>query len=166
MRHHLLGGLMGILVLSGCGSGSGGGNPVVPPPVGTETCPKPLDVALDAPTFSAHVLPALRAGCGSSTTACHGGAAPAGHVSWADSRAAAAVLADLVDVAPSNAPSGYARIKPRQPEASWLLVKVTQDCPGGTGGNCYGHRMPLGSTNLCTTAVDNLRRWVQSGAPL
>ncbi len=152
------------LSLLGCASGGGRGQ--VPDAGTSGTCPSPLQASVAAPTFTAHVLPALRSGCGSSTTACHGGTIPAGHVSWDDSRTASAVLADLADAPASNAPPGWRRIQPGQPDVSWLLVKVTQDCPGGTGGNCYGHRMPLGSPNLCPAAVDNLRRWVQAGAPL
>ncbi len=150
------------LAMTGCASGG------APDPGGVVrgTCPPTLAAAVSEPKFTTHVLPGLRAGCGSSTTACHGGVSPSGHVSWGEGRTASAILADLVDVTPSNAPVGYVRVAPGRPDGSWLLIKVTQDCPGSSGGGCFGHRMPLGADNLCGPAVDNLRRWIQSGAPL
>lgn len=157
----------GLLLLSGCGSGSPSPAPQAPP--ASSTCPPPLDAPLAAPTFTTHVLPALQSGCGSTTTACHGGLGiPNGHVSYftGQGRTAAMVHQELVGATPSDAPVGWERVKAGDPDHSWILEKLTKDCPGGTGGNCYGHRMPLGNPPLCPTAVDNLRTWIRSGAPL
>lgn len=157
-----------LLLLVGCGGG-GDAPPVFSVPVVPATCPSPLDRVVANPTFAAHVLPAIQTSCGSSTVACHGGTGvPSGHILWAtfSGRTAAQVRADLVDVAPSNAPAGWKRVAPGDPERSWLLEKLSRDCPGGTNGNCFGHRMPLGAPNACPELIENLRTWIRNGAPL
>lgn len=88
---------------------------------------------------------------------------PSGHFSFATGagRTAQNVYDDLVNAPPSNAPSGYMRVKPGDLAHSWLIEKVSSDQPGGLG---YGARMPLQGQNLCTTTIDNLKTWIQNGA--
>jgi len=144
-----------LLLLCACGGG-GTTAPTTPPP--PTTCP--ITVALAAPSFSADIVPALQSSCGSSATSCHGGASPTGHVSY--SGTAAQVHAQLVNVAPANAPAGWLLVKPGDLAHSWILEKVTKDQPGGTG---YGTRMPQGAPVLCTSTVDTLSAWINAGAP-
>jgi len=149
------------LALAGCSpsEGDGGGGP---PPV---ICP--IATAPAAPTFAAHVAPALRAGCGSESTTCHGapkfGELPKGKIDFSNEagRTAANVYADLVNKAPDNAPAGYVLVKPGDAAASWLAVKVTDARPGGEG---YGEKMPLGS-DLCSATRDTFVAWISQGAP-
>ncbi len=151
--------VVSMLVVAGCGGSdpsSGAGTP-------STTCP--ITVVPAHPTFTADVLPALQSSCGSAATSCHGGPTASGHVDYSTSlaRTAADVRADLVGVAPANAPPGYDRVRAGDPAHSWIVVKVTSDQPGGTG---YGARMPLGRPNLCQATVDALVDWITAGAPL
>ena len=107
----------------------------------------------------------FQATCGSASSSCHGAVTvPSGHFSWAtgSGRTAQNVYDDVVNVPPSNAPVGFLRVKPGDVPHSWLIEKVSSDQPGGLG---YGARMPLQGQNLCTTTIDNLKTWIQNGAP-
>jgi hypothetical protein len=117
------------------------------------------------PTFTADILPALQPSCGAAATSCHGGPTASGHVDYSTSlaRTPADVRADLVGVAPANAPPGFYRVKAGDPAHSWIVEKVSSDQPGGSG---YGARMPLGRPNLCQTTIDTLVAWISAGAPL
>jgi hypothetical protein len=145
-------------LLSGCGGAEPASS--TGPPV--STCP--IQVVPAHPTFSADVLPALQPSCGAATTTCHGGPTANGHVDYSTSlaRSARNVYDDLVGAAPANAPAGYQRVAPSDVTHSWIVVKVTQDQPGGSG---YGARMPLGRPNLCQPTVDALVAWIAGGAP-
>jgi hypothetical protein len=137
---------------------------VAPPAPPGETCP--ITVAVAAPTFSAHVLPVFRSTCGSgSATACHGTPSPVGHISFAPALTATEVRAQLVGVDPSSAPlgAGWKRVAASSVVRSWLIEKVTQDNPGGTG-QAYGNRMPLGLPNLCAPTVQTVKTWIELGA--
>lgn len=155
----LLAGVLGGSCGGGGSAGSGGG---APPP---GTCQNPLPNPISNPRFATDLLPAIQATCGSASSSCHGAVTiPNGHFSWATGggRTAQDVYNDVVNVPPSNAPAGYLRVKPGDIAHSWLIEKVSSDQPGGLG---YGARMPLQGQNLCTTTLDNLRTWVQNGAP-
>jgi hypothetical protein len=151
--------LLCALALAGCG----GGAEAAPHPPPT-TCP--IAAAVAQPTFVTHVLPALRASCGSGTVTCHGGTQgiTAGHVSYDPALAAPDVHASLVGQTPASAPAGYQLVAAGDRVHSWLLVKVTEDAPGGGGG--YGKRMPQGEAPLCAATVNTLESWIDRGAPL
>ncbi len=150
-------------LLVGCGGGGGGssttgGGGGSPPPA--TTCPLPTPII--APTFTRDILPALQSGScgGTSATSCHGvgvNAATGGHISYW--RTPAEVYNDLLHMTP-EAP-GYAFITPRDPNKSWLLVKITSDNPGGG----YGTRMPQSGGTVCQATVDNVTAWINAGAP-
>ncbi len=146
------------LAFASCG---GGAPPAIPAPT-----TGPIATAVAHPTVAGPVLPALRASCGSGTTTCHGGTqgTAAGHVSYDPALTAAEVHASLVNQPPANAPAGYLLVAPGDRVHSWLLVKVTQDAPGGGGG--YGKRMPQGEAPLCGATVSTLTSWIDDGAPL
>ena len=160
----LLSALLVLALLSGCsggGSSAGGGNPPV------STCQDPIPTTVAAAKFSTGLLPILQVTCGSATSTCHGAVTvPNGHFSFATSatRTAQDVYNDLVNVVPSNAPTGqgWMRVKPSDSTKSWIVEKVSSDQPGGLG---YGARMPLQGQNLCQASIDNLKAWIQNGAP-
>ena len=161
MRIPLLPALLSVPFLLACGGGGGGSTTAAaPPPPQATTCP--IATAKANPSFSADLLPALQSSCGSAATSCHGGASPTGHVIY--SGTAAQVYAQLVNVVPANAPTGqgWVLVKPGDVAHSWIIAKVTQDQPGGTG---YGARMPLAAPNLCQPTVDTLSAWIAAGAP-
>jgi hypothetical protein len=127
------------------------------------TCP--IVAAPAHPTFTADILPALQSSCGSQATSCHGSPSAAGHVDYSTplGRTAADVRADLVGALPANAPPGFLRVTPGDPAASWIVVKISQDQPGGSG---YGARMPLGRPDVCAATHDAIVAWIAAGAPL
>jgi hypothetical protein len=118
-------------------------------------------VAKASPSWKTDIYPALQNSCGSAASSCHLGPSPTGNVIY--SGTSDQVYAQLVNVAPSNAPAGqgWLRVAPSHPEHSWILEKVTKDQPGGTG---YGARMPLAAPNLCQPTVDTLSAWIKAGA--
>ncbi len=138
----------------------------MPSQAAATTCPISPAVT-QQPTFSAHILPALQSSCGSAASTCHGGVAPVGHVRYdtISPRTATDVYNDLVGVTPTNAPPGYERIKPFDPDHSWLIEKITQDAPGfSSSGSTYGARMPYGLPDVCQATVDTFRAWINQGA--
>jgi hypothetical protein len=142
---------------SGGGSSSGGGG--TPPP----GCQDPLPSPMATPHFSTDLLPMFQATCGSATSTCHGAVTvPTGHFSWATGggRTAQDVYNDLINIPSSEAP-GWVRVKPSDPAHSWLIEKVSSASPGGG----YGAQMPYAAQPLCTTTINNLKTWIQNGAP-
>jgi hypothetical protein len=158
------------LVLIACGGGGGSASTTTTTGGGGNTpttCPLPSPIT--APKFSTDILPALQSSCGSAATSCHGnafGPPPAGKVRYDTSsgRTATNVYDDLINKAPSSAPGGvgWVLVKPGDITKSWIVEKVTSDSPGGGG---FGTRMPQAAPNLCTATVDNLKAWIQAGAP-
>ncbi|HVP67925.1 MAG TPA: hypothetical protein VMT17_11740 [Anaeromyxobacteraceae bacterium] len=121
------------------------------------------------PTFAQDILPALQQSCGarptsSQTSSCHGDVGAPSHLIFATvpPRTAADVYADLVNATPTNAPPGYLRVAPGDPDHSWILAKITQDEPGGSG---YGARMPYGAPDLCAATIQAFRNWIVDEAP-
>jgi hypothetical protein len=154
---------LSFLALAGLTGCSGGGTPSAPP---APTCQDPIATSA-ATRFSNGLLPVLQVTCGSATATCHGAVTvPNGHFSFATGggRTDRNVYDDLVNVAPSNAPTGqgWMRVKPQDPAKSWIVEKLSSDQPGGLG---YGARMPLQGQNLCQGSLDHLRSWIQNGAP-
>jgi mono/diheme cytochrome c family protein len=89
----------------------------------------------------------------SSCSSCHGGRNPSDGV---DLSSAAAAWADLVNVV--SGCRGLALVVPGNPDASYLLAKLT-------GGNICGGRMPSGSFSPLTGAqIDTIRGWIAAGA--
>lgn len=148
--------LLALLAAACGGGGMAGGTNGAP----ATTCPIPAAVA--APQFRRDILPALQASCGSLATSCHG-TPPTGHVSYATSmtRTASDVHADLL-LPPASAPATFPQlVVPNDVAHSWLVEKVTQDQPGGTG---YGARMPYAAPNLCDATVATIESWIDLGA--
>jgi hypothetical protein len=152
--------LAAALLACGGSSGAGGSGPVT-------TCPITSPPA--SPTFAATVYPALSASCGKASVSCHGppsgGELPKGKINFstADGRTVDDVYADIVNKPPASAPAGYLIVKPWDPTLSWLVVKVTQDDPGGAG-NAYGNRMPYSGADLCQATIDTIVTWISQGA--
>jgi hypothetical protein len=126
------------------------------------TCPIPTRLA--APTFNRDILPALQQSCGSRTGTCHGGNAPTGHVAYSTDppRTGRDVYDDLTRPPPANAPATFPhRVTSGDSTRSWLVEKITQDSPGGSG---YGARMPYGLPNVCPPTVTTITDWIDQGA--
>ena len=103
--------------------------------------------------FAGAVQPILTANC--ALSGCHAGASPAQGMNLSVGQA----YANIVNV-PSNE-SGLLRVKPSEPDSSYLVHKIqgTQGSVGGSGG-----RMPLGSAALSQTQIDAIRQWITDGA--
>lgn len=104
--------------------------------------------------FAAAVQPILTANC--ALSGCHAGASPAQGMNLSLGQA----FANIVSV-PSNE-SGLLRVKPSEPDSSYLVHKIqgTQGTVGGSGG-----RMPLGRAALSQAQIDIIRQWIADGAP-
>ena len=144
-----------------CGGGGGGASTPAPAPLPPPATTCPIPTAKANPSFATDIYPALQSSCGSAATICHLGPSPTGHVVY--SGTSAQVYAQLVGVAPANAPTGqgWFRVKAGDTAHSWIIEKVTKDQPGGTG---YGARMPYAAPNLCQPTVDTLSAWISAGA--
>ncbi len=103
--------------------------------------------------FAAAVQPILTANC--ALSGCHAGASPAQGMNLSSGQA----YANIVSV-PSNE-SGLLRVKPSEPDSSYLMHKIqgTQSTVGGSGG-----RMPLGRAALSQAQIDIIRQWIADGA--
>lgn len=138
--------LVAPLVLAGCpGDGTGldeGGNPIGP------AGPDP------AVTLSADVQPIFTASCALAN--CHAGPSPVLGMNLASGLA----RASIVDVPSQEVPALH-RVRPGQPDSSYLVHKVqgTQGSVGGLGG-----RMPLGGTPLSAEQIAAIRAWITAGA--
>jgi hypothetical protein len=69
--------------------------------------------------------------------------------------------AALVNAPASNASAhqaGLLRVAPRDPEHSFLLIKLTAPGPG------EGSQMPLGRTPLPADQIQLIRDWIAAGA--
>ncbi|MFO0582005.1 MAG: hypothetical protein U0229_07020 [Anaeromyxobacter sp.] len=152
------------LSLAACSPSDSGSGPQPP----EFTCP--IVAAPAAPTFAKDIGPALVQSCGSASVQCHGapfgGDTAKGKIDFSNDagRTAANVYAALVNKTPANAPAGYVLVKPGDPAGSWLVVKLSENDPGGVG-QAYGNRMPLQLPNLCATTMDALTSWISQGAP-
>ena len=103
--------------------------------------------------FAAAVQPILTANC--ALSGCHAGSSPAQGMNLSSGQA----FANIVSV-PSNE-SGLLRVKPSEPDSSYLVHKIqgTQSTVGGSGG-----RMPLGRAALSQAQIDIIRQWIADGA--
>ena len=68
----------------------------------------------------------------------------------------------LVNV-PSTGKPEFMRVKPGDPDNSYLIIKVDDQVPD-VGSKRVGERMPRGSPPLSRTEIDTLRKWVEEGA--
>jgi hypothetical protein len=94
------------------------------------------------------------------TSGCHNSSSKAGGMVLEGSEA----FASLVNVQPSNTAAknaGLLRVKPSQPEKSFLYLKTDQ-----VVSSQYGDRMPQSSSQgLNSSAHEFIRQWIAAGAP-
>lgn len=104
--------------------------------------------------FASLVQPIFSNNC--ALSGCHAGSSPAQGMNLSSGQA----YANIVNV-PSNE-SGLLRVKPSQPDSSYLVHKVqgTQGSVGGSGG-----QMPLGGAPLSQAQINTIRQWIADGAP-
>jgi len=129
-------------------------------PVDPSTCPSGVQ-----PTFSSiyeNVLKPICTGCHQTSVA-----AAYGHLDLSLTPPGAN-YAQLVDVpahddAASNPPPGLLRVKPGDPDASLLWIKLTLK---SSQDPRYGSGMPQDRPGvLCQQVTDTVRAWIQAGAP-
>jgi len=88
---------------------------------------------------------------------CHNSISRAGNLVLVDGQS----YQQLVNRQSDNAAAqqaGLARVTPFQPDASFLLIKVTNPAPS------QGSRMPLSAAPLSSAQIDMIRQWIAGGA--
>jgi hypothetical protein len=104
--------------------------------------------------LSRDVQPLLTFNC--AYAGCHAGTQPQQGMNLSEGLA----YANIVDV-PSVEVPGMRRIRPLQPDSSYLVHKV-QGTYSSVGG--VGDRMPLGGAPLTATEIGRIRSWILLGA--
>lgn len=142
-----------LAVVAGCGEDVSTADVTpTPSPEPTETpvpTPTPGPVPTPAPvTFGWIQTEVLERSCAS--TSCHGSASDAPLVSYSDVVNAPTQKGDECD--------GRIRVVPGDLAASTLYGKLTDPTP-------CGDRMPRGQPPLPTETIDQIRRWIEAGAP-
>lgn len=132
-------GLLAIVSLAGCALAQ---TPAVP-----ET-PAPA-------TYSA-VATRVLSNC--TTRSCHGEAGRRGNLVLTPERAYEELVNRPAAMAAAAA-RGKRRVVPGDPDASFLMEKLTAPAPD------EGARMPLGNPPLSAEELDLIRRWIAAGAP-
>jgi uncharacterized protein (TIGR03118 family) len=90
---------------------------------------------------------------------CHNGSQPAGGpLPGSQNLTAGQTFGNVVGVASIEQPN-LLRVKPGDPDNSYLIHKV-EGAPGITGA-----RMPFGGPPLSQATIDEIRSWIASGAP-
>lgn len=117
-------------------------------------CEAPAAVAPAEPTFE---LVASRVLSTCTTRSCHGGVGRKGDLVLTGDQA----YQNLVNVPASNEAAkaaGKLRVVPGQPDASFLMQKLTAPAPG------EGERMPLVGGVLPAEDLALVRAWIEAGA--
>ncbi len=107
------------------------------------------------PTLSGDVQPIFSGVC--AVTGCHVVTTPEEALNLSEGLA----HSNIVNV-PANQLTGMMRVRPGQPDQSYLVHKIqgTQASVGGAG-----NRMPLVGTPLTQAQIDTIRDWIAAGAP-
>lgn len=108
----------------------------------------------DAVCLSRDVQPLFTFNC--ALAGCHAGTQPQQGVNLSEGVA----YANIVDVPSAELP-GMRRVRPSQPDSSYLVHKV-QGTYSSVGG--VGDRMPLGGAPLTATEIGRIRSWILLGA--
>ena len=106
----------------------------------------------DGPTFTQIQTSIFNTSC--ALSGCHTGTFPPQGLNLSEGVA----YSNLVNVA-AQEKQGFVRIKPGDPDNSYLFMKIT-----GAAG-IAGGRMPLGRTPLSSDQVEMIRAWIENGAP-
>lgn len=136
--------LLSIALASACGGGGGGGAapPVDPPAMAT---------------FERIQTEVFDVSCTSSS--CHSAIGRAGSLVLERDQA----YGSLIGITPSNpiaAGDGMQRVFPRDPDKSFLYMKLSQGMKEG-----MGLAMPWGGPYLDEPSLDVIRAWIEAGAP-
>jgi hypothetical protein len=137
-------------ILSGCGGGGGGygnNNNNTPPPASTTPPPTTTPTASLFQQVQDQVLTPNCTGCHVGPNAPQGLRLDAGNS-----------YALLVNVASTQVPT-LLRVKPGDPDNSWLVQKID-------GRATVGGRMPLGRAALPQASIDLVRSWIAAGAAM
>jgi len=130
----------------------GESDPVMPPGMPGDTLPTPPTRVVKAnPAFTADVYEIFtRTGC--TASGCHGAAQAAS----LDLSSASNAFANLVGVEGVREP--IVRVIANDADGSYLVIKVE-------GRQSVGGQMPLGGPALDTIDVNNIKNWINTGAP-
>lgn len=144
---------LAVLGLACAGDGTGldaNGNPVGQ----VSQCVTPTVGCAGGVCFDTDIQPILSSNCAFS--GCHAGTAP----QQGQNLSAGVAYANVVCVA-SNERPGMMRVRPFEPDSSYLVHKVqgTHGTVGGSGG-----QMPLGGTPLSPAQISLIRAWITQGA--
>ncbi|MBI2615359.1 MAG: hypothetical protein HYW52_06765 [Gemmatimonadetes bacterium] len=125
--------------------------------VGLDEQGNPIDTAnqtSDSISFATRVQPIFTANC--AFAGCHAGTSPQQGMNLS----AGLAHQNIVNV-PANERAGMMRVKPFEPDSSYLVHKIqgTQGTVGGSGG-----QMPLGGTPLSAQQISLIRAWITQGA--
>ncbi len=145
VHRRVLGSLLILGLLGGCGGGDGTGLDVNGRPIGEGGAPPPA-----GPTLASIQANIFTPSCASS--GCHGGVAAQRGLRL-DAGFSAASLINVSS--PVN--RSLVRVVPGQPDASFLIHKLQ-------GTQTLGDRMPQGGPFLSQTQIDDVRLWILNGA--
>lgn len=132
---------------------SGDSDPMTPPttPPPDTTTPPPTRVVKDNPAFQADIYEVFtRRGC--TAAGCHGAAQQAG----LSLSSATAAFNNLVGVTATSEP--IVRVIPNDADGSYLVIKLE-------GRQTVGEQMPQGGPALDTIDLNNIKNWINNGAP-
>ena len=135
------------------GDGTGldqNGNPVV----STSPCVAATGGCTGGACFAQDIQPIFSSNC--ALSGCHAGTAPQQGMNLS----AGVAYANIVCV-PSTERPGMMRIRPFEPDSSYLFHKIqgTQTTVGGSGA-----QMPLGAAPLSAQQISLIRTWITQGA--
>ena len=108
------------------------------------------DVLVTSPSFSTDIQPLFNARC--ATSSCHTTVTQQAGMSLESG----AAYAEIVGVQSTTRPARR-RVDPGNPGNSMVYLAVTPTPPIV--------RMPLGRTPLTANQIENIRRWIEQGAP-
>lgn len=135
--------------LLGCPGEGTGPNGMMPPDTADDT------TTVSQVSFADDVQPIFTTNC--ALSGCHAGSSPQENMNLSAGQA----FANIVNV-PSNQVPDLMRVRPGEPDSSYLVFKVegTAESVGG-----LDTQMPLGGTPLPDSLIATIRAWIADGAP-
>ena len=139
--------LSAVLLIAGCGAGSGAGLDANGVPLGSlPDTDQAGEVTLA--TLQTNIFGAICSRCHTGATAPHGLRLDSEENSYAF----------LVGHASDEIPA-LLRVNPGKPDESYMVKKIEGD------PSIVGNRMPLGGPYLSDTQIESIRNWITNGAP-
>jgi hypothetical protein len=111
------------------------------------------DVLVPTPSFAGQIAPVFEKRC--AIGGCHSLAVRQGGLVLT-----AAAAYDAIVGVPSLLVPGEVRVRPSNPDASWLVTMIGPDAAARRGFS----RMPLATPPLTANQIANIVRWIEQGA--